>query len=244
MGTGPRRAAICMICVAGALGFASAAAADELPQGFVYLRDVAPSIAQDMRYAAAGNFTGKPVPGYGAAECVLERKAAQALAGAQVKAQSLGYSLKVYDCYRPVRAVRAFVAWAKAAEDGRTKGYYPRLAKSQLVPEYIAAQSGHSTGLAVDLTIGAAGAPAGGEGANCTIAGPDAGSLDMGTAFDCFDTKANTASPAVTPAQAKNRALLVRILEGAGFKNYAAEWWHFLYPGSAAPHDFPITPRQ
>ena len=129
-------------------------------EGFVYLRDVAPSIVQDMRYATENNFTGKPVPGYDAAECVLQRSAAEALKRAQEKAESLRFSLKVYDCYRPVRAVRAFVAWAAGPEDGRTKRYYPRLDKSQLVPGYIAPQSQHSTGLAVDLTlITASGAP-------------------------------------------------------------------------------------
>ena len=230
------------VCLAPA-GYAQAA--EQLPQNFVYLRGVAPSIVQDMRYAAADNFTGKPVPGYGAAECVLQKRAAEALARAQEKALALGLSLKVYDCYRPVRAVRAFVAWAAAPEDGRTKGHYPRLDKSRLVPEYIASQSQHSTGLAVDLTIGPAGAPgeAAGEPKDCTLAAPDAGSLDMGTAFDCFDTKANTASPAATPVQAKNRAVLVNILEGADFKNYAAEWWHFAYPGSAQAYDFPVEPR-
>jgi D-alanyl-D-alanine dipeptidase len=229
------------------LGFG--AAAETLPEGFVYLCDVAPSIKQDMRYATASNFTGKPVPGYEAAECVLKRSAAEALKRAQKRAESLGYSIMVYDCYRPVRAVRAFVAWAAAPEDGRTKSYYPRLNKSQLVPEYIASQSQHSTGFAVDLTIQLAAAspeePAG-EGKDCTT--PESvrhgSGIDMGTAFDCFDTKANTASIAVTPAQRKNRRLLLSILERAGFKNYAAEWWHFSYPGGGAqPHDFPIGPR-
>ena len=147
------------------------AAAETLPEGFVYLRDVAPSIKQDMRYATASNFTGKPVPGYDAAECVLKRSAAEALKRAQKKAERLGYSITVYDCYRPVRAVRAFVAWAAAPEDGRTKTYYPHLNKSQLVSEYIASQSQHSTGFAVDLTIQLAAAspeePAG-EGKDCT----------------------------------------------------------------------------
>ena len=228
-------------------GMAPAAGAGGLPQGFVYLRDIAPSIAQDMRYAGPDNFTGMPVPGYDAAECVLRRSAAEALARAQVKARSLGLSLKVYDCYRPVRAVRAFVAWASAPEDGRTKRHYPRLGKSQLVPEYIASQSQHSTGFAVDLTIVPAAAAAGkpeGDGRDCTAPGARDGSLDMGTAFDCFDAKANTASPQATPAERKNRGLLLRIVEGAGFKNYAAEWWHFLYPGGGGQrYDFAIEPR-
>ena len=143
------RRAACLALAGPAMG----AGADKLPEGFVYLRDIAPSIVQDMRYATANNFTGKPVPGYDAAECVLQRNAAEALKRAQEKAESLRFSLKVYDCYRPVRAVHAFVAWAAGPEDGRTKRYYPRLNKSQLVPEYIASQSQHSTGFAVDLTL-------------------------------------------------------------------------------------------
>ena len=130
-------------------------------------------------------------------------------------------SLKVYDCYRPVRAVRAFVAWAKAPEDGRTKGYYPHLRKSQSVPKYIASQSQHSTGFAVDLTIVEASAPAGkaeGDDRDCTAPGAGDGSQSMGATFDCFDTKANTASPLATPSERKNRGLLLRILEGAGLE--------------------------
>ncbi|MFY9643425.1 MAG: M15 family metallopeptidase [Rhodomicrobium sp.] len=220
-----------------------------LPKGFVYLREADPSIIQDMRYATPHNFTGKPVPGYNAGECVLRRSAAEALKRAQEKAEKLGYSLKVYDCYRPADAVRAFVAWAGAPEDGRTKGYYPHLKKSKLVPNYIAPQSQHSTGTAVDLTLVPAGAapqaPAG-EAKDCTAPQREGdGSLDMGTAFDCFDPKATTASHLITPEERKNRETLKKILEGAGFKNYAAEWWHFSYSGekSARRYDFPIEPR-
>lgn len=224
-----------------------AAGAGELPQGFVYLRDVDPSILQDMRYATADNFTGKPVPGYDAAECIFRRPAAEALKQTQEKAQKLGYSLKVFDCYRPERAVRAFMAWAAAPEDGRTKRYYPRLKKLQLVPDYIAPQSQHSTGFAADLTlVPAAGAPreAGGEDKDCTAPAPDqGGGIGMGTGFDCFDPKGNTASPAITQKERNNRKLLLSILQGAGFKNYAAEWWHFSYPGGGRRYDFPIEPH-
>ncbi len=228
---------------------ATGAGTEKLPQGFVYLRDVAPSIVQDMRYAAANNFTGKSVPGYDAAECVLRRSAAEALKRAQEKAEKRGYSLKVYDCYRPASAVRAFVAWAGAPEDGRTKGYYPHLKKSQLVPNYIAPQSQHSNGTAVDLTLvpaAAASQGTAGKEEDCTAAHREGdGSLDMGTAFDCFDPKANTASHSVTAGQRKNREALKKILEGAGFRNYAAEWWHFSYSAekSARRYDFPIEPR-
>lgn len=222
--------------------------AGKLPPDFVYLRDAAPSIVQDMRYATPNNFTGKLVPGYDAPECVLKRSAALALKRAQAKAGKLGYSLKVYDCYRPVRAVKAFMAWASTPDPGATKGYYPHLKKSQLVPGYIASRSQHSTGAAVDLTLIRPGAaPRQGEPqeSDCTAPMNRGESLDMGTAFDCFDPKANTASPVIAAEQRKNRSLLLDIMKSAGFKNYAAEWWHFSYPsaGGAKRYDFPIEPR-
>ena len=106
-----------------------------LPEGFVYLRDVDPTILQDIRYAGRDNFTGAPVPGYEAAECVLVRPAAEALAAVQADLRAKGLTLKVYDCYRPARAVAAFVEWAKEPDDPAAKTtYYPNLAKSRAVP--------------------------------------------------------------------------------------------------------------
>ncbi len=244
----------------------------DLPDGFVYLRDVAPDIEQDMRYAGLNNFTGAPVPGYEAGECVLRRDAAEALKRAQRSAQALGLSLKVFDCYRPERAVRAFGAWARAREDGRTKSQYPHLSKDALVPHYIASQSSHSTGLAVDLTLVRQGAgdrpplvrdtctapphaPAAqaddskdklGNTANAVALGKlGPGELDMGTSFDCFDRASNTAFPGLTPEQRRSRDLLVTLMERAGFTNYPAEWWHFSLARAAnrRSHDFPITSR-
>ena len=77
-----------------------------LPDGLVYLRDVAPAIAQDIRYAGSNNFVGRPLDGYGAAECILRRDVAAALARVQTDLAGSGLALKVYDCYRPTRAVR------------------------------------------------------------------------------------------------------------------------------------------
>ena len=55
---------------------APAFAGDVMPEGFVYLRDIDPTIQQDMRYAGSKNFTGRPAPGYDTPECVLARQAA------------------------------------------------------------------------------------------------------------------------------------------------------------------------
>jgi len=128
-------------------------AAEEMANGFVYLRDVDPTILQDMRYAGPGNFTGHAVNGYDAPECVLVREAAEGLKAVQAEVKTKGLSLKVYDCYRPARAVKAFVDWSKLPDDAKAKAtYYPALPKSALFPDYIALVSGHSRGATMDLT--------------------------------------------------------------------------------------------
>ena len=126
-----------------------------LPAGFVYLRDVDPTIEQGMRYAGYDNFVGHPLPGYDAAECVLRREVAAALKQVQADLAASNLSLKVYDCYRPTRAVQAMAQWAG---DGRnsaaTKRYFPKLRKENLFAlGYIASRSEHSAGTTADLTI-------------------------------------------------------------------------------------------
>src|SRR5262245_46844857 len=109
-----------------------------LPKPLVYLRDVDPSILQDMRYAGSDNFTGRPVPGYGAAECVLLREAAEALSRVQRALRARKLSLKVYDCYRPQSAVRAFVAWVREGEktdDPLLKRFHPNIQRNQIIAD-------------------------------------------------------------------------------------------------------------
>jgi D-alanyl-D-alanine dipeptidase len=236
-----------------ALGATPALGAEGMPEDFVYLRDVDPTIQQDMRYAGSKNFTGMPVPGYDAAECVLVRQAAEALKAVQadLKAKELG--LKVYDCYRPERAVASFVAWTKEPDDPAAKAiYYPNVPKGELIPDYIAARSGHSRGAAVDLTL----VPLGSdlkdspESGPCTAPqgseAPD-GSLAMGTTFDCFDFKSGKLASNYTAEQNANRNTLRETMQAHGFKDYFSEWWHFVLANEPYPDtyfDFPIVPRQ
>jgi len=231
---------------------ASVQAGNGLPQGFVYLRDVDPSIAQDMRYAGPDNFMGRAAPGYEAGECVLADQAAQALKRVQRALKPQGLSLKVYDCYRPARAVRAFVDWARSPAPNPDPGkaaYYPQVTKPELLAqEYIAAPSGHSLGLAVDLTIIRAGEAASAPAAEPGVAGrctaPD-NSVDMGTGFDCFDALSHTANPEIGDAQHRWRTILVEAMAAQGFQNYPKEWWHFSLslPGYDTHRDFPVLPR-
>jgi len=229
----------------------SAFAAEAMSEDFVYLRDVAPTIQQDMRYAGPDNFTGKPVPGYEAPECVLVRQAAEALKKVQADLKPKGLSLRVYDCYRPTEAVAAFVAWSKepGTPDGKA-AWYPNLNKTALFPNYIATRSGHSRGATLDVTVAPIGAADKDlQGVSCTApqktTAPD-GSLAMGTTFDCFDVKANTKASGLTPLEIKNRALLRKAMQARGFKAYPFEWWHYTHQPEPYPNtyfDFPIRPR-
>jgi D-alanyl-D-alanine dipeptidase len=208
----------------------SVASAGSLPEGFVYLSDADPTIVQDMRYASAANFTRAPVPGYRAAECVLTTEAAKALARVQQNLRAKKFGLKVWDCYRPAKAVKAFVAWVGASR-GFDKDYHPRVARSELISEgYIGKRSGHSAGSTVDLTL----------------IDSDGRELDMGTGFDFFDPLARTASGGISRSAKANRELLLRAMKQQGFRNYAGEWWHFSLerqPFAGRVFDFDIVPR-
>jgi D-alanyl-D-alanine dipeptidase len=246
-----RRWALSLLASLLAGSVSAAVVAEAMPDGFVYLRDVAPSIEQDMRYAGSYNFTGKKVPGYDAAECVLVRQAAEALKKVQADLKPKGLTLRVYDCYRPTQAVAAFVAWSKEPGTPQAKAmWYPNLNKTALFPNYIATRSGHSRGATLDVTVAPIGAadmhP---QGVSCTApqTGSAAdGSLAMGTTFDCFDKKANTVASGLTSEEIKNRALLRDAMEVRGFKSYPFEWWHYTFEPEPYPNtyfDFPIEPR-
>lgn len=239
-----------------ALCLATAAAGESaLPTGFIYLRDVAPAILQEMKYAGADNFTGARLPGYDAPECILREPAARALQRVQAELEPKGFSLKVYDCYRPARAVRAMRAWADDGKpEGPTKRFFPRAHKPYLFSlGYIATRSNHSIGKAVDLTLvplprtpAADFDPAANYGACIGPASeraPD-DTIDMGTGFDCFDLKSHTWAEDIAAEAKRRRALLVNAMEKQGFHNYAREWWHFDYTGDGGGYyDFPIAPR-
>ncbi len=222
------------------------------PSDFVALQDIDPTVVQDMRYFTAHNFTGDPVDGYPAPLCILTRPAAEALSRAQQDFLERGYTLKVYDCYRPQRAVNDFVAWAADLADQRMKAeFYPRVDKATLFADgYIAERSGHSRGSTLDVTLvplPAAQTPPYVPGQpllDCAapVRFPD-NSVDMGTGFDCFDTLSHTLDQRIDGDQAKNRLLLVEGLARQGFVNYDKEWWHFTLDPEPYPDtffDFPV----
>ncbi|MBR1152936.1 M15 family metallopeptidase [Bradyrhizobium sp. JYMT SZCCT0428] len=231
------------------------AKAQGLPGGFVYLRDIDPSIIQDMRYATSNNFVGKPLRGYDAAECVVKREVGLALKNIQQELARQKLSLKMFDCYRPERAVADMVAWSKNGKETQAdRRYNPAFRKADLFRlGYIATRSGHSTGAALDLTLvdltadNSAKFDSTKAYADCTApaeARAPEGSVDMGTGYDCSDVKSHTAAPSITPAQRRSRNVLVAAMARQGFVNYSKEWWHFSLPGvGRQAYDFPIARR-
>jgi len=206
----------------------TAAAAD-----LVDIRTLVPDIAEDIKYAGHDNFVGAPVDGYLAAKCLLKRPVAEALARVEHDLRAQHQRLKLWDCYRPARAVAHFVRWAHDLSDTSTKAeHYPRLDKRVLLGDYIAPVSGHSRGGTTDLTM-----------EQCDAHGEQCEELDMGTHFDFFDVRAHTDTPDVTPAQHANRLLLRKAMEREGFKNYPLEWWHYTWADEPTPHtiyDVPV----
>ena len=146
-----------LIPLAAALltALSAVATAQTLPNDFVYLRDIDRSILQDIRYAGANNFMGRPIKGYDAAECVVKRAVGLALKNVQRELAAQHLSLKMMDCYRPARAVADMVAWSRnGRETPAERRYNPSFAKQDLFRlGYIATHSQHSTGAAVDLTL-------------------------------------------------------------------------------------------
>jgi len=219
-----------------------------LPAGFSYLSQLDSSIQQDIRYFGANNFLGRPVAGYEAGECILTDLAAEALVLVQEAVNTLGYSLKVYDCYRPQRAVDDFVQWAADPRDELMRSsFYPEVPKGELFARgYIAERSGHSRGSTVDLTLVPLGtvvpvADPLARAYDCRVSQgerfPD-NSIDMGTGYDCFDLRSHTDDIGVGAQVLQRRHLLRNLMEAAGFTNYEQEWWHYTLNDEPFPDQY------
>jgi D-alanyl-D-alanine dipeptidase len=220
--------------VALALVIAPVAAAAPAPQapppGFVDADAVVDGLVVDMRYYGDDNFVGERIDGYERPRCLLTAQAAAALALVQIDLAARGLGLKVFDCYRPRRAVAHFVRWAKKIADIKRKAvFYPDVDKRSLFAQgYIALVSGHSRGSTVDLTL---------------VRRSDAAEIDMGTPFDFFGPKSWPSDRSVTADQRANRMLLANAMRRRGFVPYHKEWWHFTLanePFRTSYFDFPV----
>ena len=202
-----------------------------VPAGFVDAAAVVDGLVVDMRYFGTDNFVGEKIDGYERPRCLLSVQAARALAAVQRDLAARGLGLKVFDCYRPVRAVAHFVRWARRIEDNpkRKAEYYPDIDKRDLFKlGYIAARSGHSRGSTVDLTL---------------VRRADNAQLDMGTPYDFSGRQSWVADKSVSVEAQKNRALFAAAMARGGFRRYHKEWWHFTLANEPFPDtyfDFPV----
>lgn len=188
--------------------------AQKLPKGFSYIKDIAPSIQQELRYCSNNNFIGTSINGYQESKLIITTVAANALKKVQNELVKKGLSLKIFDAYRPQTAVNHFVKWARVIDDTLKKQeYYPTINKRHLFKKgYISSRSGHSRGSTVDLTI---------------VNLKTNKELDMGSPFDFFGVSSHVAYPKLTNHQKKNRQLLQTIMNKNNFRSYSKEWWHF-----------------
>ena len=186
----------------------------DLPEGFIKLNDIDSAIIVDLKYNTKSNFTGKIVRGYKSNTAILSNEASIALINAQNDFKKLGYSLIVFDAYRPQSAVDFFFEWSKDLNDTINKNsYYPNINKSQLFTQgYIAKKSGHSRGSTVDVSL---------------VDLSTMKQIDMGSIYDYFGIQSSTFYPNISDSQKNNRMILYNIMINNGFKNYSKEWWHF-----------------
>ena len=222
---------------------------DQMPAGFVDIQKIIPEIILDIRYYGQHNFLGERVEGYRAPKCFLSKEAAEALVGVQKELESYSLTLKIYDCFRPQRAVDHFVRWAKEINNTKTmREFYPTIDKKNLFKDgYIDSKSGHSRGSTVDLTIVLIPVPAqanyiqGQQLSECYLPVEKRfgdNSIDMGTGFDCFHELSNTANTNIGRQQKINRLLLKSLMEKHGFKNYDKEWWHYTLKNEPYPDTY------
>jgi D-alanyl-D-alanine dipeptidase len=185
-----------------------------LPPEFVRVAEVTQEVLLEIRYYSAYNFVGSRIDGYQAPVAILSASAAEALKKAAAASRNEGYILKIFDAYRPQRAVNHFIRWAKDLSAVENKAvFYPDVEKSRLFElGYIAERSGHSRGSTLDLTL---------------VERASGQELDMGSPFDFFGPISHHDTALITPQQTVNRERLRAIMVAAGFKPYQEEWWHY-----------------
>ena len=201
------------------------------PSGFVLLADHVPNIIQEIRYYSTYNFIGERIDGYEEPCALLTKEAARALKAVSSEVFVQGYRLKVFDAYRPACAVRQFVLWGIEDTDVRMKLYfYPTLEKQELFARgYIARQSSHSRGSAVDLTL---------------LDMKTGKEVDMGSPFDLFSGLSHPDCRDITDEQYENRMLLQHVMVRNGFQPIDCEWWHFSLKDEPYPDtyfEFPVS---
>lgn len=175
--------------------------------GYVNIAEADSTIAIDLMYTRADNFTGRVLYD-DLRRAYLHPDALHGLLQAQreLKKRHPAYRLIVYDAARPMSVQQKMWNVVK----GTSKYIY--------VSNPARGGGLHNYGLAVDVSIlDATGAP-----------------LPMGTEVDHLGPEAHITHEArlvqsgkMTAAEQANRQLLRTVMRAAGFRALPSEWWHF-----------------
>lgn len=225
----------------------SCAEKNSAPSDFVLLSSIDPTIIEVPRYSTDENFLGRPVPGYTLSKIICTEQAAQRLKAAHDDFKRQGYTLVVYDGYRPQRAVNEFMRWSKDPSDQVAKArYYPTVDKRDVFKlGYVAEKSSHSRGSTFDLTLIPTNQPVKAitlrqhtltNGTDIPFL--DDNTVDMGSSFDLFHEASHHDSKLVTQQQNDLRQLLRDTMKKHGFKEYAEEWWHYTLADEPYPNTY------
>ncbi len=161
----------------------------------VFVMDYIPSLYYDLKYATTDNFTGKVI--YDFDEPRLRYGTVKKLAAAQEELVSMGYSLVIWDAYRPLYAQQAL--WEAFPDPN-------------FVSDPATGYCSHSRGNTVDVTL-------------TVIA--DASFPLMPSGFDEFSSKADRNYSDVSTTASANSRMLERVMTAHGFAGYSGEWWHY-----------------
>lgn len=197
---------------------------------FVRVTDVIPDAILEIRYYSTYNFVGERIDGYEQPIALMTREAADSLKAVNDELKANGYRIKIWDTYRPQRAVNHFIRWAENVADTAMKAvFYPMVDKSVLFEQgYIYARSSHSRGSTVDLTL---------------LDAATGKELDMGSPFDWFGEESHPDYPCPLYRQSENRLILRNAMVRHGFEGIDSEWWHFTLRNEPYPDtyfDFPV----
>ena len=185
-----------------------------IDKNFVKVTDIINNVILEIRYYSSYNFVGERIDGYKAPVAYLTKEACNALKEASDYFNKLGYVIKIYDCYRPQKAVDHFVRWVNDVNDIKMKDcFYPNIDKNRLfIDGFISKHSGHSRGSTVDLTL---------------VNMKTGKEIDMGGVFDYFGELSHPDYKQITNEQYNNRMFLQDVMKKYGFKSITTEWWHF-----------------
>ena len=191
---------------------------------FVDITTIIPNILLDIRYYSTYNFVGERIEGYKEPLALMTKEAANALKEVSKYLYEKGYLIKIYDSYRPQRAVDFFVKWSKNDDIKMKKYFYPNFEKKNIIPGgYLASKSGHSKGSTVDLTL---------------FDMNKGKEIDMGGTFDFFGEISHPDYLNITDEQKQNRQFLIDSMRKFGFEVISTEWWHFYFKNQPFPNTY------